>query len=40
LSNGELGCPVDADEQIELPFTGLHLRDIDVEEADGGRPLP
>lgn len=42
LSNGELGCPVDADEQIELPFTGLHLHDIDVEEADGValEPLP
>uniref|UniRef100_A4WZ16 Uncharacterized protein n=1 Tax=Cereibacter sphaeroides (strain ATCC 17025 / ATH 2.4.3) TaxID=349102 RepID=A4WZ16_CERS5 len=35
LSNGELGRPVDADEQVELPFAGLHLRDIDVKEADG-----
>lgn len=34
LSNGELGCLVDADEQIELPFTGLHFRDVDVEEPD------
>ena len=34
LSNGELGRPVDADEQIELPFAGLHLCDIDVKEAD------
>jgi len=34
LSNGELECPVDADEQTELPFTGLHFRDVDVEEPD------
>lgn len=35
LSNGELGSAVDANEQVELPFAGLHLRDIDVKEADG-----
>jgi hypothetical protein len=35
LSNGELGRPVDADEQVELSFGGLHLGDVDVEEPDG-----
>jgi hypothetical protein len=35
LSDGELGRPVDADEQIELALGGLRLRNIDVEEADG-----
>jgi hypothetical protein len=29
------GCPVDAHEQIELPFGCLHLRDVDVKEPDG-----
>jgi len=33
LSDSKLGCPVDADEQIKLPFAGLYLRDIDVKEA-------
>jgi len=31
LSDGELGCPVDADEQVELALGGLHLGNIDVE---------
>jgi len=35
LSDGELGRPVDADEQVELSFCGLHLGDVDVEEPDG-----
>ncbi len=35
LSDGELGRPVDADEQVKFPFASLHLRDIDVKEADG-----
>jgi len=35
LSDGELGCPVDFDEQIKLPFAGLHFGDVDVEEPDG-----
>ena len=35
LGDGELGCPVDADEQVELALGSLHLGDVDVEEADG-----
>ena len=35
LSDGELGRPVDADEEIELALGSLHLGDVDVEEADG-----
>ncbi len=35
MSDGELGRPVDADEQVELAFGGLHLSNIDVEEAYG-----
>lgn len=35
LSNSELGCPVNADEQVKLPFGGLHLGDVDVKEPDG-----
>ena len=27
-------CPIDSDEHIELAFGGLHLGDIDMEEAD------
>lgn len=34
LGDGELAGAVDADKQIELAFGGLHLGDIDVEEAD------
>lgn len=34
LGDSELWRPVDTDEQIELPLAGLHLRDVDVEEAD------
>jgi hypothetical protein len=35
LSDGELGRPVDSDERAELALGGLHLGNIDVEEADG-----
>lgn len=35
LSNDELRCPVDADEQVELALGGLHLGNVDMEEADG-----
>ena len=35
LRDGELGCAVDADEQVEPALGGLHLSDVDVEEADG-----
>ena len=28
LRDGELGCPVDADEERELAFSGLHLSDV------------
>ena len=35
LSDGELGCPVDADEEVELALGRLHLGDVDVKEADG-----
>ena len=31
LGDGELGCPVDAYEQVKLAFSGLHLGNIDVE---------
>ena len=34
LRDGELAGTVGADEQVELAFRGLHLSDIDVEEAD------
>jgi hypothetical protein len=38
---GDLGDPVDGDEQIELPGFGPDLGDIDVEVADGvGLELP
>ena len=35
LGEGRLACPVNADEQVELPFSNLHLGDVDVEVADG-----
>ncbi len=35
LDEGELRGPVDGDQEIELPLGGLHLCDIDMEEADG-----
>jgi len=35
LRDRELARAVDADEQVELAFGGLHLGDIHVEEADG-----
>lgn len=35
LGDGEFGSPVNADEQIELPFAGLHFGDVDVKESDG-----
>lgn len=35
LSDGELGCPVDADEEKELSLSGLHFRDVYVEEPYG-----
>ena len=34
LSDRELAGAIDAHEQVELAFGGLHLGDIDVEEAD------
>ena len=34
LGDGELAGAVDADEQVELAFGGLHLCNIHVEEAD------
>jgi transposase len=34
LGDRELAGAVDADEQVELAFGGLHLGDVDVEEAD------
>lgn len=35
LSDGELGCAVNANEQIQLALGGLHLGDVELEEADG-----
>jgi hypothetical protein len=35
LSDDELGCPVDANEQEELPFSGPNFRDVDMKEPDG-----
>ena len=35
LGDGELARAVDANEQVELAFGGLHLGDVHVEEADG-----
>lgn len=34
FDEGELRCPVDSHEQIEAPFGGADLSDIDVEVAD------
>jgi len=34
--NRKLAGPVNRDEEIELAFSSLHLRDVDVEEAVGG----
>jgi hypothetical protein len=38
LGEGELGCSVDGNEQMELTLLGSDLGDIDVEEADGVAP--
>ena len=35
LSDGELGRPVDANEQVKLAFGGLYFGNVDVEDADG-----
>ena len=35
LGDRELAGAIYADEQVQLAFGGLHLGDIDVEEADG-----
>jgi len=35
LGDRELGCPVDAHEEVELSLDGLHLGNVDVEEPDG-----
>ena len=35
LGEGELGCPVHGDEQVELALVGPDLGNIDVEVADG-----
>ena len=34
LDEGELAGSVNGDEEIELALNGLHLGDVDVEEAD------
>ena len=34
LGEGELAGAVDGHEQIELAFSGVHLGEVDVEEAD------
>ena len=34
LGDSELGCAVDADEEVELALGGLHFGDVDVEEPD------
>lgn len=34
LDEGELGGPVDGDEEVKLALLGAHLRDIDMEVAD------
>ena len=39
LGDGELGSAVDAHEEVELAFGGLHLRDIDVDRASGSPPV-
>ena len=35
LGDGKLGGPVDSDEQVKLPFAGLDLSNVDVEEPNG-----
>ena len=35
LSDSKFGSSIDADEQVELPLSGLHLGDVYVEEPDG-----
>ena len=35
LSESKLRSAVDGNEQVELPFFGAHLGDVDVEVADG-----
>ena len=35
LSDRKLGSSVDADEEKKLSFSGLHLGNVEVEEADG-----
>jgi hypothetical protein len=35
LCDGELGCAVNTDEQVELSLGGLNFSNVDVEEADG-----
>jgi hypothetical protein len=35
LSDGKLGCPVDAHEEVKLAFGGLHLGDVDVNRGYG-----
>ena len=34
LGYGKLACAIDAEEQVELSFSSLHLGSVDVEEAD------
>ncbi len=34
LGHGKLARSVDADEQVELSFSSLHLGDVDMEKAD------
>lgn len=34
LDEGELRCPVDGDEHVQLAFFGAHLGDIDMEVTD------
>ena len=34
LGDSELGCAVDADEEVEFALGGLHFGDVDVEEPD------
>jgi hypothetical protein len=35
LSEGELGCPVNAEDKKELPFVRRHFADVNVEGPDG-----
>ena len=35
LSDSELGCAINADEQAKPPFVGVHLGDVDVKVPDG-----